>query len=69
VTTNLVLTQHAQANLPHDLFDIHLPQLVRGIDFSVPVHHLQGHLAPDLVFVLEGSGQFQDRGCVVRLGE
>jgi hypothetical protein len=66
---NLVLTQNAQADLAYHVFNVHLPQLVRVVDFSKPTHHLQGHLAPDLVLILKGSGQFQDGGCVVRLGK
>src|SRR6266851_1461766 len=66
---NLVLTQNAQADLAYYLFNVHLPQLVRVVDLSKPTHHLQCHLAPDLVLILEGSGQFQDGGCLVRLGK
>ena len=66
---NLVLTQDAQADLTHHLFDVHLPPLARVVDPSEPAHHLQGHLAPELVLVLEGLGQLQDGGRVVRLGE
>ena len=66
---NLVLTQNTQADLTHHLFNIHLPSLARIIDLSKPTHHLQGHLASDLVLVFEGLGQFQDRGGIVGLGE
>ena len=66
---NLVLTQNAQSDLTHHFFNVHLPSLVRAIDLSEPTHHLQGHLASDLVLVLEGLRQFQDGGRIVRLGE
>jgi hypothetical protein len=66
---NLVLTQNAQSDLTHHFFKVHLPPLVRTVDLSEPTHHLQGHFASDLVLVLEGLGQFQDGGRIVRLGE
>jgi hypothetical protein len=66
---DLVLTQNTQADLTDHLFDVHLPPLVRTVDLSKPTHHLQCHLALDLVLELKGSGQFSDGGCAVRLGE
>jgi hypothetical protein len=67
--TDHVLTQNTQADLTHNLFNVHLPPLVRIVDLSKPTHHLQCHLASDLVLKFERSGQFYDGGCVVRLGE
>jgi len=66
---NLVLTQNTQADLTHHLFNIHLPPLIRTIDLPEPTHHLQSHLAPDLVLELKGPGQVEDGGCVVGLRE
>jgi hypothetical protein len=34
--TNLVLTQNTQADLTHNLFNVHLPPLVRIVDLSKP---------------------------------
>ena len=56
--TNLVLTQNTQADSTHHLYNVHLPPLVRIADLSKPTHHLQCHLASDLVFELKGPGQF-----------
>ena len=54
--TNFVLTQNTHADLTHHLFDVHLPPLVRIVDLSKPTHHLQCHLASDLMLELEGPG-------------
>lgn len=64
-----MLTQDAQADLTHHLFDVHVPRLVFGVDFSEPAHNLQGHLALDLMLALEGLRQHAHGRSVVRLGE
>jgi hypothetical protein len=50
----MVLMQNTQADLTHQLFDVHLPPPVRIVEHI----NCRCHLASDLVFKLKASGRF-----------